>query len=350
MTRGRRGVVVVGAGKIAAAHIHAVQAVEGLELVGIASRSPERAGALAARHGVKGFASLEAALADPAVSIVAVCTPSGAHLEPAMQAVAAGKHVIVEKPLEVTVERATRLARAAEDAGVTLATIFMSRFADANAFVRGAVGEGRLGRLIQGNAYVPWYRDQPYYDSAAWRGTVELDGGGALMNQAIHQLDLLIWMMGDVEEVFAYAANLAHERIEVEDTLVASLRFANGALGHLSAATSLWPGRPKSLQIHGDRGMALLEDDMLVDWHVRDEPQEARAAVLAEYGGQRTGGSSDPLAISFENHRRQYAEFAAALAEGRPPALGGFEGVRAVEVIAAAYRSVAERRPVRPGA
>lgn len=340
------GVAIIGAGNIAAAHIDAVQRLPSARLVGIASRTPAKAQALASQHGVKAYESTAHAVADPAVTVVAICTPSGAHLEPALAAIAAGKHVVVEKPLEVSPARAHALIEAAEAAGVALATIFMSRFADANAFLKRAVSEGRLGPLVQGNAFVPWYRSQAYYDSGAWRGTKGLDGGGALMNQGIHQLDLLRWIMGPVTRLFAYAGTLAHERIEVEDTLVASLRFKNGAFGQLSAATSLWPGRPKVLEIYGQKGYAVVEDDVLVEWRTREGGDAEREQVLAIYGGTATGGSSDPMAISFENHRRQYADFLDALSRGRAPTVDGHEGVKSIELIEAIYRSAAEAREV----
>ncbi len=344
------GVAVIGAGNIAAAHVHAVKAQSGARLTGVASRTSAKATALADRLGVRAYGSVEQAVSDPVVDVVAVCTPSGSHLEVAELAIRAGKHVVVEKPLEVTVDRARRVVNAADEAGVVLATIFMSRFADANAYVKRAVDEGRLGRLVQGDAYVKWYRDQAYYDSGAWRGTKALDGGGALMNQAIHQVDLLLWVMGPVAEVFAYADTLTHDTIEVEDTLVAVLRFANGALGSVSAATSLWPGRPKALHVHGEDGAAIVEDDVLVDWRTRTGGDEERAAVLAEFGGLATGGAADPTAISYENHARQYADLLAALEQGRKPVVDGREGLRSVELIEAIYRSIAERAPVKLGA
>lgn len=341
---------IVGAGNIAAAHADAARKAAGARLVGVASRREESAAALGAKLGIRAFRSVDELMADPEVDVVAICTPSGAHLEPALQAIAAGKHVLVEKPLEVTVARAEEIVAAASEAGVSLATIFMSRFAKANAFVKEAAASGRLGRLVQGNASVPWFRSQEYYDSGAWRGTKALDGGGALMNQAIHQLDLLLWVMGPVAEVSAYSATLAHERIEVEDTLVAVLRFASGALGQLSAATSLWPGRAKSLEIYGLDGFAAVEDDVLVEWRNRADDDAARAEVLATYGGAATGGSSDPMAISFDNHRLQYEEFLGSIASGVPSLLGGREGVKAIALIEAIYRSAAEGRPVVPQA
>ncbi|MFU8889026.1 MAG: Gfo/Idh/MocA family protein [Trueperaceae bacterium] len=340
------GVALVGAGNIAAAHIDAVGADPRARLLGITAERDTKARALAERHGVRHYPDVEAIAADPEVDLVAICTPSGAHLEPALAAIRAGKHVIVEKPLEVTSERARALIEAADAAGVTLSAIFNSRFADANAFVQRAVAEGRLGRMVQGDAYVKWFRDQAYYESADWRGTLRLDGGGALMNQAIHHLDLLLWIMGPVREVFAYADTLTHRGLEVEDTLVAVFRYESGALGHIAAATSLWPGRPKLLQIHGEDGVAVVEDDMLVDWRTRAGGEAERDEALARYGGQATGGAADPMAISFENHRRQYRDVIDALASGRAPAIDGREGVRAIEVIEAIYRSVREHRPV----
>lgn len=340
------GVAIVGAGNIAAAHIDAVERIGEARLIGIASRTPDSARVLAEKHGVRAYADVDAVARDPDVDVVAICTPSGAHLEPATTVIRAGKHVVVEKPLEITRERARDLIREADDAGVALTTIFMSRFADANAFVKRAADAGELGPLVQGDAYVKWYRDQAYYDSGAWRGTVRLDGGGALMNQAIHQVDLLLWIMGPVREVFAYADTLAHERLEVEDTLVAVLRYESGALGQISAATSLWPGRPKALHVHGRDGTAIVEDDVLVDWRTRSGGEREREEALVRYGGHATGGSADPMAISFENHRRQYADLFAALDAGRRPAIDGREGLRSVELIEAIYRSVRDGEPV----
>src|SRR5205085_2445722 len=177
------------------------------------------------------FSDLDAMLADPQVDVVTICTPSGAHLEPGVAAARAGKHVIVEKPLEITLERCDQLIRECEIAGVKLATIFPSRFHQSSQELKWAVQHGRFGRLTMAEAYVKWYRSQQYYDGGAWRGTWELDGGGALMNQAIHCVDLLTWLAGPVKEIRAFTATLAHERIAVEDAAVAALVFESGALG-----------------------------------------------------------------------------------------------------------------------
>ena len=340
------GVVVVGAGNISAAHIFAVEGLPNAKLVGIVGRTTERAAKLAHKHGVVAFGSIEEAVAHPEADIVSICTPSGAHLEPALTAIAAGKHVVVEKPIEVTVHRANRLIAAAEAAGVAVGAIFMSRFAPANAFAKRAIEDGRLGRLLQVDGYVKWWRDQTYYDSGAWRGTLALDGGGALMNQGIHQVDVLQWLAGPVAEVFAYAGTLNHEGLEVEDTLVGVLRYASGAFGQLATATSLWPGSPKSLHVHGTEGFFKIEDDMLVDWRTRTGGDAERDELLAKYGGAGQGGSSDPMAISFQNHLLQYQDFLAALDSGRPPAIDGREGIRAVELVEAFYASAKSGGPV----
>ena len=190
------------------------------------------------------------------LQIVTIATPSGAHMEPAVAAARAGKHVIVEKPLEITLKKCDRMIEACEKAGVQLGAIFPSRFHDSSVKIKQAIEAGRFGRLTLGDSYVKWYRTQQYYDSGAWRGTWALDGGGALMNQAIHSVDLLTWLMGPVVEIQANAATLAHERIEVEDVVVATLRFANGALGVLEATTAAYPGYLKRIEIHGSEGSA----------------------------------------------------------------------------------------------
>ncbi|MDZ7799542.1 MAG: Gfo/Idh/MocA family oxidoreductase [Trueperaceae bacterium] len=341
------GIGLIGTGNIAAAHLDAIQRLPNARLIGVASRTAEGARAWAQKNDTTAYPGVDALLADDAVDVVTICTPSGAHLEPAVAAARAGKHVIVEKPLEITSERAQAIIDAAEETGVTLSTVFMSRFADANDLLKRAIDAGELGRMVQGDAYVKWYRSQEYYDSGAWRGTWNLDGGGALMNQAIHQVDLLLWMMGPVEEVFAYADTATHQRLEVEDTLVAVLRYASGALGHISAATSLWPGQPKALDLHGVNGTVTIRDDALTSWDLHGVSDEDRAERLRRYGGHTTGGSADPMAISFENHRRQYEDLLDALTHDHPPRVDGREGIRSVRLIETIYRSVRERAPVR---
>jgi predicted dehydrogenase len=224
-------------------------------------------------------------LVQPGLDVVCVCTPSGAHMEPAVRAAEAGKHVVVEKPLEITLPRCDAIIAACDTARVRLCTIFPSRFTAANLRLKEAIDLGRFGRLTLGDTYVKWWRTQQYYDSGGWRGTWDLDGGGALMNQAIHNIDLLYWLMGEVASITALTATLAHLRIEVEDTAVAALRFKNGALGVIEAATSAYPGLLKRTEIHGDRGSARVEQDDITLWDFQEKVPSDNE-VLAAMAGQ----------------------------------------------------------------
>jgi predicted dehydrogenase len=334
---------------IARFHARALADVPGTHVAALVSRKVENARKLAADVGLDCVCTtgLSEALARPDVQVVIVTTPSGAHLEPAVAGAAAGKHVVVEKPLEISVERCDRIIQACDDNGVRLAVIFPSRFADANRTLKAAVEARRFGRLTLGETACKWWRSQAYYDEGGWKGTQVLDGGGALMNQAIHNVDLLQWMMGPVTHVCAFTAMLAHERIEVEDTAVACLRFASGALGVIQATTSVWPGLPKTIAIHGDRGTAVIEQEDVLRWEFNPETEEDRAvrARFAQKVGA-SGGSSNPAAISHVYHARQLADFVHSLRSGEPPLVDGREGRKAVAIIEAIYRSAAAGKVV----
>jgi len=255
--------------------------------------------------------------------------------------------VVVEKPLEITLERCDRIIEACDRRPVKLCTIFPSRFGDANRALKKAVDSGRFGRLTLGETTCKWWRPQSYYDEGGWKGTKALDGGGALMNQAIHNIDLLSWMMGPVTHVTGFTATLAHERIEVEDTAVACLRFSNGALGVIQAATSVHPGFPKTIAVHGDRGSVVIEQDDILRWNFNPETDEDKKVL--ERFAQKTGasgGSSNPAAISHEGHARQLADFVKAIESGGKPLVDGREGRKAVEIIQSIYRSAETGRTV----
>ncbi len=342
------GLGIVGCGMIAKFHARAIADVRGARLAGCYSRRPEAANAFAQEQGCRSFATLEKMLADPGVEIVTICTPSGAHLEPAVAAARAGKHVIVEKPLEITLRRCDRIIEACEKHSVRLATIFPSRFHDSSRTLKDAVDAKRFGRLTLGDAYVKWYRTQAYYDSGAWRGTWELDGGGALMNQAIHNVDLLQWLMGPVAEVHAHTALLAHERIAVEDTAVAALRFANGALGVIEATTSVYPGYLKRIEIHGNAGSAAMEEEDIVRWDFSKKLKRDEAIHAAMQRSKSTaGGAADPKSIGHHGHARQFQDFVDALKKNRPLAIDGREGRKAVEIILAIYKSAETGKAVK---
>jgi predicted dehydrogenase len=334
---------------IARFHAKALQEVKGAKLVGLVSRKVENAEKMAKELGLKCecYGDLAPALARKDTSIVIVTTPSGAHMEPAIAAAQANKHVVVEKPLEINTDRCDRIIDACERHAVQLCTIFPSRFHDANKTLKEAVEANRFGKLTLGETTCKWWRPQSYYDEGGWKGTQALDGGGALMNQAIHNVDLLLWMMGPVSQVCGFTAMLAHENIEVEDTAVACLRFANGALGVIQATTSIWPGLPKTIAIHGDMGSAVIEQEDILRWEFNPETardKEVRKRFAHKVGA--SGGASNPAAISHVGHALQLNDFVQAIREERPPLVDGREGRKAVEVIQSIYQSAMTGRTI----
>lgn len=341
------GFAIAGTGAIAAVHRDAIRHIPGAKLVAVWSRTASRAEAFAAEAGCAVEPTLERLAGRDDVDAVIITTASGFHLEPALAAAQAGKHILVEKPLEVTTERCDAMIAAAREHNVQLGCIFQSRFAPVNRRVQQAAAAGEFGRLILGDAYVKWYRSQEYYDQGAWRGTWQLDGGGALMNQAIHQVDLLQWIMGPVAWVSAQTDTLAREGIEVEDTAVAVLRFTSGAVGVIEATTSLYPGYPKRLEVHGSGGGAVVVDDVLTEWTAQGASAEENQRTLREFGGgERTGTFADPMALSFQRHKLQIEEFMDAATKGTPLTVDGVEGRKSVALIEAIYQSARTGQPV----
>ncbi|MCO6457962.1 MAG: Gfo/Idh/MocA family oxidoreductase [Pirellulaceae bacterium] len=342
------GFGIIGCGMIANFHVRAVNDIRGAKVVGCFDMVPAAADAFAERTGCQPYHRLEEMLANPQVDVVTICTPSGAHMEPAVAAARAGKHVIVEKPLEVTLKRCDRIIDACREAGVVLSTIFPSRFHESSQLLKGAIDKGRFGTLTMGDAYVKWYRTQQYYDSGAWRGTWKLDGGGALMNQAIHSVDLLAWLMGPVAEITAQTATLAHERIEVEDVALATIRYANGALGVIEATTAAFPGRLKRIEIHGSEGSAALEEEDITQWDFA-RPLRSDAALRERMAGKTEtgGGAADPAAIGHHGHAALFRDVARAIKQGGQPLVDGAEGRRSVEIILAIYKAAETGRSVR---
>jgi UDP-N-acetyl-2-amino-2-deoxyglucuronate dehydrogenase len=341
------GFGIIGCGMIARFHAHAIEGVKGAKLVACFDTFTESADRLAAETGCKAYHRLDDLLADPKVDVVTIGTPSGAHMEPAIAAAKAGKHVIVEKPLEITLKRCDAIIAACKRAGVKLSTVLPSRFHDACREMKRAVDAGRFGQLALGDAYVKWFRTQAYYDSGAWRGTWQLDGGGALMNQAIHSVDLLAWLMGPVAEVHAQTATLAHRRIAVEDTAVAALRFASGALGVIEASTAAFPVYLKRIEISGSEGSAALEEEDITRWDFA-KSQRRDDAIREQMLRRRStgGGAADPAAIGHHGHARQFADVLKAIRTGGEPEVDGPEGRRSVEIILAIYKSAESGRPV----
>ena len=334
------GFGIVGVGMISNFQANAVNEIPNANLVGFCSRTEANVKEAAEKFGVEGVTDYDAFIARDDIDIISICTPSGAHHDYAVKAAQAGKHVIVEKPLEITLERCDAMIKACRENNVKLGVIFPSRFSDSSKVIKAAIEEGRFGRLTLGDAYVKWWRDQAYYDDGGWKGTKEFDGGGALMNQSIHAIDLLQWFMGPVESITGATAVLAHERIEVEDTAVATVRFKNGALGVIEGTTSVHPGYFKKVEISGNQGSVVQEESNISAWAFAEEKDEDEQ-IRRDFAGTTNtgGGASDPSAISHEGHRRQFVDFLDAIENDTEPLVNGEEGRKAVEIILAIYKA-----------
>jgi UDP-N-acetyl-2-amino-2-deoxyglucuronate dehydrogenase len=331
---------------IADFHARAIAEVKGAKLRGVATRNASNARAFAERHSLPfSTTSAEELVARPDIDVVCITTPSGAHLEPALAAIRAGKHVVIEKPLEITTERADEILRAADAARVRVAPIFQARFGEGARQLKAAVEAGRFGRLVLASAAVKWHRSKEYY--TGWKGTRVLDGGGATMNQAIHAIDLLQWFAGMPEEIFGWTTRRVHTGIEVEDTASATLRFKDGALGTIEASTALWPGWQRRLEICGETGSAMLEDDHLARWEFREERPGDDAIRATKLDPAMRSGAGSPGAISHDGHRRQIQDLVDALRTNRPTAIAGHEARNAVALIRALYTSAERGAPVK---
>jgi predicted dehydrogenase len=340
---------LLGCGTIAPTHAKALAALTPhAELAACADVLPERAETFAREHRCAAR-PWESVLKDPSIGAVTICTPSGQHAEQAVAALRAGKHVLVEKPMDVTTAACDRILTAQKETGNAFAVISQHRYDPATLRLRQLLDAGDLGRIFGVEIRIPWFRTQAYYDEGDWRGTWAMDGGGALINQGVHTLDLALWLGGPVRRVWARTLQATHERIEVEDHLCATLEFANGAVGTLLASTSIYPGFPARLEFYGTNGSALLEGDAIHTIALKNRPLEKGSAhpeaLHIATGGTRsaTDQSTDqPLGDQWawgDAHRAQIQDFVHACAEKRTPLVDAVAGRRAVAVIESIYRS-----------
>ena len=347
-----RHVGILGGGGISETHARAAAAVPDLRVVAVCGRDAGRVEALAARHGAVPFTDRHAFLRHRPMEIVAIGTPSGVHADDVEAAAGQGLHVLCEKPLDVSTARIDRMLEAVARAGVTLGVFFQDRSTPDLMDVKDALVSGRLGRPILADARVKWYRPPEYYAQSLWRGTWALDGGGALMNQGVHTVDLLLWLLGDVRRVYARTLAALHA-IEVEDTAVAVLEFASGAVATLEATTAAWPGYDRRVSITGTLGTVVIEQARVVTWDLREPALEGAAggaAVIAPFApaGAATAGAaaSTHVVADASAHRRVFEDFVSALDTGRPPRVDGLEGRRSVALIEAIYASSRSGQPV----
>jgi len=336
---------IIGCGNIGPIHGAAIAQVKSAKLVAVSDVVEASAAALAGQYGAAVYTDYRKLLERDDIQAVCLCVPSGLRMEIAVDCAKAGKHILSEKPLDVTTKRIDLIIAAADAAGVHLGCIFQSRFADDSAKIKKALDEGRFGNLVLGDAYIKWYRSKEYYASGAWRGTKKLDGGGALMNQGIHQIDLLQWFMGKVDSVCAFTSSPGHEDIEVEDTAVAVLRFNNGALGVIEASTAVNPGFFRKIEILGTKGSVVLEEEVIKTWEFAEEFNDDQM-VRDRFSGSHTsgGGVSDPKSISDEGHIRQFLDITEAIDLRRKPAIDALEARKAVEIVLAIYESAAKKK------
>jgi UDP-N-acetyl-2-amino-2-deoxyglucuronate dehydrogenase len=333
-------VAFVGAGNISHTHVRAAREIPGVEVAGFWARDEEKTARMAQEYGGTAHRELDALL-DAAPDVVIVGTPSGLHADHARAVARRGVHVLVEKPLDVTTARVDQLLEAADRSGAKVGVIFQDRTAPALAWLKRVIDAGALGRVFLTSARVRWYRPPEYYGGSRWRGTWALDGGGALMNQGVHTVDLLLWLLGDVARVSA-AARTAMHQIQVEDTAVACLEFTSGGVATLEATTAAYPGFPRRLEISGTDGTVVVESDRIVSVDLRNPPPEPPP----QDAGNTNAASSSPVVSDVRGHRRVIEDFLGALRDGGAPLCDGRDGRRSVELVEAIYASARTGGPV----
>ena len=339
---------IVGCGTISRIHAEVIRSIDRMELVSACSRSDQKRNTFCSEFGINGYADYDSFLDKDNLDVVVLCTPNGTHLDYGLKAASAGKHLIVEKPLEITVERGKKLIEQCKRSGVSLAVIFQSRFIQDVRKLKQAVDDGAIGQLVMARASIKWFRDQAYYKDAPWRGTLALDGGGALINQAIHTVDLLLWLTGPVARIQAFKGTLTHEGIEGEDNIVASIHFKNGALGVLEASTSIIPAQNRIIELHGTKGTATLD----ADHFTLSGPDVSADAMTDEDNVEKKAGSagaSSPLAgFTIAHHLAQYHEIINHIDAQTDPPVTGIESLQSLALVQSAYRSAETGVPVSP--
>lgn len=333
---------IVGLGNIASTHARAILNHDSASVAAASSRNFENRRKFSEVFDLPVYETFEELLSHRPLDAVTVCTPTGTHLEYGEKAAEAGKHVVIEKPIEVNVGRGKRLIESCRNNGVKLAVIYQNRFSDGAVRVKEVLEKGLIGKPIMARAAVKWFRDQEYYRSSNWRGTLNLDGGGAVINQAVHTLDLLYWLLGDAEGVSAYKGTFTHQDIEAEDNAVAIIRFSSDVMAVFEASTSIIPAQPRKIEIHGTIGSVILTDDeAIVLLGAGSESLEK------ENKQESSSGASDPLkGLGFQNHASQYEQIIHAIKSDGEPVVSGNESLQSLAIVESIYRSSELKREV----
>jgi predicted dehydrogenase len=323
---------LIGTGAISHKHAQAYRNI-GYQIAAACDAAPGRAQEFCAQYGGEPVGTWEDVCRHPKVDFVDVCTFPDFRLQPIELCAVTKKHVQVQKPIATNLETARKMVETARQGGIVLNVVSQHRFDDSSRFLKQAIGEGRLGKILQADAYVKWFRSAEYY-SRPIKGSWAVEGGGALINQAIHQVDILLWLIGRVKTVYGEWQLGALHKIESEDVIGSLMRYENGATGVIQASTAFWPGYTERLEIHGTRGTAIISGDKLTTWDVEGE-SDSDAPVARDVAS----GASDPMAISLAPFERQFLDFGEAIREKRPPLVSGEEGYKALELVEAIYRS-----------
>ena len=335
------GIGIVGCGVIADIHAQVIKQLENGKLISVYSRNETNARNIGEKYSVDFYTDWGSFLDNDRIDIVSICTPTGTHLDVGLKVAQAGKDVIVEKPIEVDLERGEKLVRRCADSGVFLAVIFQNRYLDCVIKAKELIVGGEIGDIFHADAHIKWFRSQAYYDSADWRGTFALDGGGVLINQAIHTIDLLRYLVGDVDYIFGQTDIYTHTGIEGEDDVAAALRFKNGAIGTIVASTSIKPSRSRLVEIHGKKGTLVLDgDDLFLNGEPLDNNETAQKG--------KSAGADRPLAgFSLEPHRRQFEDIINHINQDRQPNVSGEDSLKTLAIVRAIYESSQKMTPIK---
>ncbi|GLX66969.1 Gfo/Idh/MocA family protein [Paenibacillus glycanilyticus] len=343
MAKKRFGIAIIGAGMIGFKHAQVLSSMQRPQLVAIYDHRIENAQRLAEQFDCDAYSDLEQLLKREDIQIVSICSPSGLHGQQAILCANAGKHILVEKPMDIRWEQAQQMIAACHHNQVKLGVISQHRFHPDIIKAKTMINQGQLGKIIAGNASINWYRNQEYYDSASWRGTKRWDGGGALMNQGIHTIDLLQYLAGPVNSVYAQCRTAGHDRIEVEDVAAITLQYNNGAIGTLFATTCAYPGYHTRIELIGTKGTIILENNKLQCIHLSDDPASSYISPTSPSSNQGQLGPEDTMG---ETHIDQLEDFLDAIELDREPAVNGEEGAKPLGIVIASYLSSDAGRPV----